>query len=200
MAKPKTKMPPKVWVILDRRGYPMGLTANHSGYPKGYVHQYAPAQPPKKCVWREVFGSHENCRCDIPAIRQRKRLIARIRQIEAEVEDWRNREASACPEDFGFEEVIAALRAAAQERDRQIEVLEQERDDDTALIRRLNATVAAQAEEIATWKESVAGKYPTNSMCQDAHPRVLFLDSGEWADDCPVCAARRAALKPESKE
>lgn len=50
----KPKLPPKVWVILDRRGYLMGLTANHSGYPKGYVHQYAPLQPPRRCVWESV--------------------------------------------------------------------------------------------------------------------------------------------------
>lgn len=52
-------------------------------------------------------------------------------------------------------ERIEADRAAAQERDRKIAELVQERDDDTALIRRLNATVAAQAEENLALKRRI---------------------------------------------
>lgn len=134
-----------------------------------------------------VFGSHENCRCDIPAIRQRKRLIARIRQLEAEVEDWRNREASACPEDFGFEEVIAALRAAAQERDRQIAVLKQEKAD-------YNETATRRIEEIerlraalGTLEERLFGLGEQTPICQ-LHRAGLSA----------MVDFIRAALKPES--
>lgn len=37
---------------------------------------------------------------------------SRIAELEKELDGWREREAAVCPEDLGFEEVIAYLRAA----------------------------------------------------------------------------------------
>ena len=47
-----------------------------------------------------------------------REVAALRRQVEtqaAELDKWREREASVCPEDFGFEEVIATLRAKADQ-------------------------------------------------------------------------------------
>lgn len=51
MAKPKTKLP-KVWLRFLKWGSDHGVSV----YLKrpwywGGVHQYAPVQPPRKCVW-----------------------------------------------------------------------------------------------------------------------------------------------------
>jgi len=86
---------------------------------------------------------------------------------------------------------IEAIRAAAQERDRKIAVLEQERDDDTALIRRLNATVAAQAEEIERLREVLGEILDVLRIHAPGTP----LNNHAF-DSLGVRA--RAALKPES--
>lgn len=40
--------------------------------------------------------------------------VQRVPELEAELDKWREREASVCPEDFGFEEVIKTLRAEVE--------------------------------------------------------------------------------------
>ena len=52
MAKPKTKLP-KVWVYM-RHGMVMCASTKHAKpLPDETAHQYAPLQPPRKCVWVE---------------------------------------------------------------------------------------------------------------------------------------------------
>lgn len=115
-------------------------------------------------------------------------LVARIRQLELEKDGVLQHYNDIC-------KVNDSLRDAAQERDRQIAVLEQERDDDTALIRRLNATAAAQAEKIERLKKREAG-------LEDAL-RQFRKVLGPFATKSALAlldAALDAALKPESKE
>lgn len=93
-----------------------------------------------------------------------------------------------------------ALRAAAQERDRKIAELEQERDDDTALIRRLNATVAARAEEIERLKAACRDIIHAHDLAF-AHGQPLVFANGKHFDHTHFNGAAesaRAALKPES--
>ena len=103
-----------------------------------------------------------------------------------------------------------ALRAAAQERDRKIAELEQERDDDTALIRRLNATVAARAEEIERLKKESDARLAAFYSLWDLSDRAVGGDITEtyFIDERREIIGRlealaknrhvRAALKPES--
>ena len=50
VAKPKTKLP-KVWVYM-RHGMVMRASTKHAKpLPDETAHQYAPLQPPRKCVW-----------------------------------------------------------------------------------------------------------------------------------------------------
>lgn len=154
------------------------------------------------------------------AIAENESLRARIRQLEAEVErltkpcrcgsgahprfcerhpEWMERHAF----EIRYEQAIEAeeeLRAAAQERDRQIAVLEQERDDDTALIRRLNATVAARAEEIERLKAACRDIIHAHDLAF-AHGQPLVFANGKHFDHTHFNGAAesaRAALKPES--
>lgn len=56
---------------------------------------------------------------------------------------------------------------------------------------KLIARIREQAEEIAVFKQSIAGTYPVNTMCCDGHERILFYSDFET---CPLCAA---LSKPE---
>ena len=130
------------------------------------------------------------------AIAENESLRARIRQLEAE-----GMERHAF--EIRYEQAIEAeeeLRAAARERDRKIAELEQERDDDTALIRRLNATVAARAEEIERLKAACRDIIHAHDLAF-AHGQPLVFANGKHFDHTHFNGAAesaRAALKPES--
>lgn len=135
------------------------------------------------------------------AIAENESLRARIRQLEAE-----GMERHAF--EIRYEQAIEAeeeLRAAAQERDRQIAVLEQERDDDTATIKRLNATVTAQAEALKSlewcmpsYSEGGIDRGRGCPSCGGHEYGTGYAqhEPGGHRDKCRLAAV----LKPESKE
>lgn len=47
----------------------------------------------------------------ISALKNEPVLFGKIEQLQAELEDWRNKEGSVCPEDVGFVEYIGKLQA-----------------------------------------------------------------------------------------
>ena len=44
-------------------------------------------------------------------------LLARVKELESQLMDWENREASCCPENTPFEEVIKRLKSTIYQRD-----------------------------------------------------------------------------------
>lgn len=62
MAKPKTKLP-KVWVSVDDVGVEWCSIRKPSAEDRaliGPVHQYAPVQPPRRCVWTPCMSNESD--------------------------------------------------------------------------------------------------------------------------------------------